>query len=148
MTLFRFVLHTYRIKIALVHLTPLKTSLDKIQLAELIATLTDGFNGRQIASLCNECAMIAGRNLADEIKKEHFDEAFDRIKCGIKEVQSSGRKKEEFRNLTEIDTFVKMFQNIVRSKFFDEQVSRILLFLCLLNYVFKLPRVRLVLAVA
>lgn len=57
--------------------------------------LTDGFSGAQIASLCNESAMIAARNLADEILNEHFDKAFDRVKWGVKKQQPLGEREKK-----------------------------------------------------
>lgn len=74
-------------EIARVHLAPLKTSLEKNALAKKIAMLTEGFTGAKLASLCNESAMIAARNMADEITSEHFDKALDRVKWGVKKQQ-------------------------------------------------------------
>lgn len=82
----------FRMEIARVHLKPLKTSLDKNSLAKKIGMLTVGFSGAQIASLCNESAMIAARSLAEEITNEHFDKAFDRVKWGVQKQQPLGDK--------------------------------------------------------
>lgn len=40
--------------------------------------------GAQIAAMCNEAAMIAARDLNDEIRMEHFEESLERVRSGIK----------------------------------------------------------------
>lgn len=42
------------------------------------------FTGAQIAAVCNEAAMIAARDLNEEIRMEHFDQAMDRVRSGLK----------------------------------------------------------------
>ena len=44
-----------------VHLGPLKTEVDKIELAKKMSALTPGFTGADIANVCNEAALIAAR---------------------------------------------------------------------------------------
>jgi len=73
-----------RMAIMNVHLKPLTTSLDKVFLAKRFAILTAGFTGAQIAALCNESAMIAARDLNEEIKMPHFEQALERVRSGIK----------------------------------------------------------------
>lgn len=76
----------FRASIARIHLEPLKTSLDKNNLAKKIALLTDDFTGAKVAATCNEAAMIASRLLADEITIDHFDKSLDRLRRGIQKV--------------------------------------------------------------
>ena len=64
-----------------VHLKPLKTdaSLD----IDFLARQTPGFNGADIANVCNEAALIAARNSAPVVTKDHFLAAVDRIVGGL-----------------------------------------------------------------
>eukprot|EP00055_Hartaetosiga_balthica_P010327 m.43724 g.43724 ORF g.43724 m.43724 type:complete len:809 (-) comp7127_c0_seq1:865-3291(-) len=55
-------------------------------LAEVIprmAALSQGLSGAQIASICNEAALIAARNAKDEIFSVDFDAAVDRVTSGM-----------------------------------------------------------------
>lgn len=63
-----------------VHLKPLKTdaSLD----IDFLARQTPGFSGADIANVCNEAALIAARNSAPVVTKDHFLAAVDRIVGG------------------------------------------------------------------
>lgn len=64
-----------------VHLRPLKTdaSLD----IDFLARQTPGFSGADIANVCNEAALIAARNSAPVVTKDHFLAAVDRIVGGL-----------------------------------------------------------------
>lgn len=64
-----------------VHLKPLKTdaSLD----IDFLARQTPGFSGADIANVCNEAALIAARNSAPVVTKDHFLAAVDRIVGGV-----------------------------------------------------------------
>ena len=64
-----------------VHLKPLKTdeSLD----IDFLARQTPGFSGADIANVCNEAALIAARNSAPCVTKDHFLAAVDRIVGGL-----------------------------------------------------------------
>lgn len=64
-----------------VHLKPLKTdaSLD----IDFLARQTPGFSGADIANVCNEAALIAARNSAPGVTKDHFLAAVDRIVGGL-----------------------------------------------------------------
>ena len=64
-----------------VHLRPLKTdqSLD----IDFLARQTPGFSGADIANVCNEAALIAARNSAPCVTKDHFLAAVDRIVGGL-----------------------------------------------------------------
>src|SRR5690606_14564357 len=48
----------------------------------LIAKNTPGMSGADLANLCNEAALAAGRRDANEITMEDFDEAQDKIMLG------------------------------------------------------------------
>nr|CAI5836228.1 unnamed protein product [Callosobruchus analis] len=72
-----------RASIFKVHLKPLKTNLDKIDLARKMAALTPGFTGADIANVCNEAALIAARDLNDAINMKHFEQAIERVVAGM-----------------------------------------------------------------
>ncbi len=48
-----------------------------------MAALTPGFSGADIANICNEAALIAARNLADNITLKHFEAAIERVIAGM-----------------------------------------------------------------
>ncbi|KAI0985557.1 hypothetical protein GJ496_002123 [Pomphorhynchus laevis] len=66
-----------------VHLSCLKTLLDKIELSRKLAALTPGFSGADIANVCNESALIAARELSTDIKLTHFEAAIERVIAGM-----------------------------------------------------------------
>lgn len=72
-----------RASIFKVHLAPLKTTVDKDQLARKMASLTPGFTGADIANVCNEAALIAARDLNDNIQLKHFEQAIERVIAGM-----------------------------------------------------------------
>ncbi|KAJ8711625.1 hypothetical protein PYW08_008579 [Mythimna loreyi] len=72
-----------RASIFKVHLTPLKTTLDKQKLARKMAALTPGFTGADIANVCNEAALIAARELANDINMKNFEQAIERVVAGM-----------------------------------------------------------------
>ncbi|XP_066147975.1 mitochondrial inner membrane m-AAA protease component AFG3L2 isoform X1 [Euwallacea fornicatus] len=72
-----------RASIFKVHLTNLKTDLDKSDLARKMAALTPGFTGADIANVCNEAALIAARDLNDRIIMKHFEQAIERVVAGM-----------------------------------------------------------------
>ncbi|XP_064466930.1 AFG3-like protein 2 isoform X2 [Ornithodoros turicata] len=72
-----------RASIFKVHLKPLKTVLDKANLARKMAALTPGFTGADIANVCNEAALIAARDLNDSINMKHFEQAIERVVAGM-----------------------------------------------------------------
>lgn len=72
-----------RASIFKVHLTPLKTSLNKENLARKMAALTPGFTGADIANVCNEAALIAARELANDITMKNFEQAIERVVAGM-----------------------------------------------------------------
>lgn len=61
-----------------------------------IARGTPGFSGATLANLSNEAALFAGRQNADSIEMEHFQEAIDKICLGVANV-SRVIPKEELR---------------------------------------------------
>ncbi|KPJ10714.1 AFG3-like protein 2 [Papilio machaon] len=72
-----------RASIFKVHLGPLKTSLNKDNLARKMAALTPGFTGADIANVCNEAALIAARELAQDINMKNFEQAIERVVAGM-----------------------------------------------------------------
>ncbi|XP_075228639.1 AFG3 like matrix AAA peptidase subunit 2 [Lycorma delicatula] len=72
-----------RASIFKVHLQPLKTNLDRTELARKMAALTPGFTGADIANVCNEAALIAARDLNEFIIMKHFEQAIERVVAGM-----------------------------------------------------------------
>merc|ERR1719192_44670 len=72
-----------RASIFKVHLGDLKTDLDKEDLSKKMAALTPGFTGADIANVCNEAALIAARELAENIILKHFESAIERVVAGM-----------------------------------------------------------------
>ncbi|KAJ2943349.1 hypothetical protein O0L34_g12156 [Tuta absoluta] len=72
-----------RASIFKVHLVPLKTSLNKENLARKLAAYTPGFTGADIANVCNEAALITARELAKDISMKHFEKAIERVIAGM-----------------------------------------------------------------
>ena len=70
-----------RKEIFAVHLRPLKLS-KKLDV-DLLAKLSPGFSGADIANICNEAALIAARKKKKEVAQSDFMEARDRIIGGI-----------------------------------------------------------------
>ncbi len=64
-----------------VHLRPLKLS--KNVDVKLLAKLSPGFSGADIANICNEAALIAARKKKEEVEHSDFIEARDRIIGGM-----------------------------------------------------------------
>ncbi|XP_041982592.1 AFG3-like protein 2 [Aricia agestis] len=72
-----------RASIFKVHLQPLKTTLNKENLARKMAALTPGFTGADIANVCNEAALIAARELLNDITMKNFEQAIERVVAGM-----------------------------------------------------------------
>ncbi|KAK2142771.1 hypothetical protein LSH36_915g00071 [Paralvinella palmiformis] len=72
-----------RASIFKVHLKPLKTEVDKTDLARKMAALTPGFSGADIANVCNEAALIAARDMNEHILMKHFEQAIERVVAGL-----------------------------------------------------------------
>uniref|UniRef100_A0A915B7B7 AAA+ ATPase domain-containing protein n=1 Tax=Parascaris univalens TaxID=6257 RepID=A0A915B7B7_PARUN len=72
-----------RASIFRVHLNPLKTSLNKMELSRKLAALTPGFSGADIANVCNEAALVAARDAGEEITLKNFEQAIERVVAGM-----------------------------------------------------------------
>lgn len=70
-----------RVEIFKVHLRKIKTAPDLD--IEMLARQTPGFSGADIANVCNEAALIAARHDKQEVSKEDFNAAVDRIIGGL-----------------------------------------------------------------
>ena len=70
-----------RIEIFNVHLKPIKKD-DNVDV-ELLASLTPGFSGADIANICNEAALIAARKKKKKVEQQDFNQAKDRIVGGL-----------------------------------------------------------------
>jgi len=78
-----------------VHLGELKTELDKMELAKKMAALTPGFTGADIANVCNEAALIAARDLSENIVLKHFEAAIERVVAGMEKKTNVLGKEEK-----------------------------------------------------
>ncbi|KAK6054542.1 ATP-dependent metallopeptidase HflB [Cooperia oncophora] len=87
-----------RASIFRVHLAPLKTSLDKVQLSRRLAAHTPGFSGADISNVCNEAALIAARDASEEITQKNFEQAIERVVAGM-EKKSQVLQPEEKRTV-------------------------------------------------
>lgn len=67
-----------------VHLSRLKTNMDKLKLSRDLAVNAVGMTGADIANVCNESALIAARASSQFITGTHFHEAVERVLFGIK----------------------------------------------------------------
>lgn len=72
-----------RVDIFKVHLKPIKMTLNTLEVAKKLATLTPGFSGADISNVCNEAALIAARHLAPEVTLAHFEQAIERVIAGL-----------------------------------------------------------------
>lgn len=70
-----------RIEIFKVHLKPIKLSKDVD--VNLLASLTPGFSGADIANICNEAALIAARKKKKAVEESDFTQARDRVIGGL-----------------------------------------------------------------
>ena len=78
-----------------VHLKKIKLdpSVDK----EFLAKQTPGFSGADIANLCNEAALIAARNRHENVTKQDFLDAVDRIIGGLEKKNTAIKPSEKRR---------------------------------------------------
>ncbi|XP_049847886.1 ATP-dependent zinc metalloprotease FtsH-like [Schistocerca gregaria] len=72
-----------RIDIFRVHLKPIKLAVPAEEVVERLADLTVGFVGADIASVCNEGALIAARKNKDSVEIEDLEAAIERIIGGL-----------------------------------------------------------------
>ena len=87
-----------RVSIFQVHLKPIKTELNLLELSKKMATLTPGFTGADIANVCNEAALIAARYNSPSVLQSHFEQAIDRVIGGL-EKKSRVLSKEERKTI-------------------------------------------------
>ena len=68
-----------------VHLAKLKLSEERTieKYARRLASLTPGFSGADIASICNEAAILAARNEKDSVSPHEFEMAVERVIGGM-----------------------------------------------------------------
>lgn len=76
--------------------------LEKIKLdpnidREFLAKQTPGFSGADIANVCNEAALIAARNGHEEVNKQDFLDAVDRIIGGLEKKNKAIKPSEKKR---------------------------------------------------
>lgn len=64
-----------------VHLKPIKT--DETIDVEVLASLTPGFSGADIANICNEAALLAARKKKEVVSQIDFTQARDRVVGGL-----------------------------------------------------------------
>ncbi|KAL3844551.1 hypothetical protein ACJIZ3_001954 [Penstemon smallii] len=78
-----------RKKILAIHLrgVPLEEDMDLI--CNLVASVTQGFVGADLANIVNEAALLAARRGAEEVSREDIMEAIERAKFGINDRQTS-----------------------------------------------------------
>lgn len=67
----------------MVHLRPLKLAEPKESIATKMAALTPRFSGADIANICNEAAIIAGRVDKKAVEITDFLKAVDRVIAGL-----------------------------------------------------------------
>ena len=67
-----------------VHLKKLNIKEEKKEVAKKLAALTMGMSGAELASICNEAAILAARHNKKNVEIEDFYEAFDRVLAGLK----------------------------------------------------------------
>eukprot|EP01104_Vermistella_antarctica_P015310 TRINITY_DN498_c0_g2_i1.p1 TRINITY_DN498_c0_g2~~TRINITY_DN498_c0_g2_i1.p1 ORF type:complete len:655 (+),score=162.02 TRINITY_DN498_c0_g2_i1:2-1966(+) len=72
-----------RNQIFLVHLANLRLKEKSEKISRHLSTLTPGFSGADIANVCNEAALIAARGSKENVEKEDFEAAIERIIGGL-----------------------------------------------------------------
>ena len=65
------------------------------------ASRTIGFSGADLENLMNESAIHCARNLSQEIKNEHIDDALEKITLGVSTSKISGEKTKKLRAYNE-----------------------------------------------
>ncbi|MCD9644549.1 putative inactive ATP-dependent zinc metalloprotease FTSHI 3, chloroplastic [Datura stramonium] len=76
-----------RRKILAVHLREVPLEEDLELVCNLVASLTQGFVGAELANIVNEAALLAARRGADCVSREDIMEAIERAKFGINDKQ-------------------------------------------------------------
>ncbi|KAF6166339.1 hypothetical protein GIB67_015885 [Kingdonia uniflora] len=80
-----------RRKILAVHLRKVPIEEDPDLICSLVASLTQGFVGADLANIVNEAALLAARRGAEAVAREDIMEAIERAKYGINDRQMSTR---------------------------------------------------------
>ncbi|KMT06282.1 hypothetical protein BVRB_7g162070 [Beta vulgaris subsp. vulgaris] len=75
-----------------IYLKKLKLDHEPSYYSERLAALTPGFDGADIANVCNEAALIAARNEGIVITMDHFESAIDRVIGGLEKKFIPGSK--------------------------------------------------------
>ncbi|KAK6154953.1 hypothetical protein DH2020_009201 [Rehmannia glutinosa] len=78
-----------RKKILAIHLRGVPLEEDMGLICNLVASLTQGFVGADLANIVNEAALLAARRGAESVSREDIMEAIERAKFGINERQTS-----------------------------------------------------------
>ncbi|KAI3452146.1 hypothetical protein Pfo_008811 [Paulownia fortunei] len=78
-----------RKKILAIHLRGVPLEEDMGLICNLVASLTQGFVGADLANIVNEAALLAARRGAENVSREDIMEAIERAKFGINERQTS-----------------------------------------------------------
>lgn len=78
-----------------VHLAKIKLAADIDR--DFLAKQTPGFSGADIANVCNEAALIAARNNHEEVTKQDFLDAVDRIIGGLEKKNKAIKPSEKKR---------------------------------------------------
>lgn len=76
-----------RKKILAIHLRGVPLEEDADLICNLVASLTQGFVGADLANIINEAALLAARRGAENVSREDIMEAIERAKFGINERQ-------------------------------------------------------------
>ncbi|XWS75390.1 hypothetical protein CRYUN_Cryun01aG0082800 [Craigia yunnanensis] len=83
-----------RKKILVVHLRGVPLEEDTQLISDLVASLTPGFVGADLANIVNEAALLAARRGGETVTREDIMEAVERAKFGINDRQPSTIGKE------------------------------------------------------
>lgn len=80
-----------------VHLKKLKINplIGEDEYARRLATLSPGFSGSDIATICNEAAIQAVRGNKDSVDSSHFEEAVERLIGGVRVTKSISPEEEK-----------------------------------------------------
>ncbi|KZV45602.1 ATP-dependent zinc metalloprotease FTSH 2, chloroplastic [Dorcoceras hygrometricum] len=78
-----------RKKILAIHLRGIPLDEDKYLICNLVASLTQGFVGADLANIVNEAALLAARRGGESVSREDIMESIERAKFGINEKQRS-----------------------------------------------------------
>lgn len=78
-----------RRKILAVHLREVPLEEDKQLICNLVASLTQGLVGADLANIVNEAALLAARRGGEAVSREDIMEAIERAKFGINDKQTS-----------------------------------------------------------